>query len=135
MNSKKNNSVKPGGAPSRAIVMENCHGNSFHNTWLEATNTGLTMSNSSNNSFNDLTVVSPGTLKLITEIKEQVASSRLEKNLKANLTENLTCIEKPSSPKQRLERYKSFMSSLSDHITVLGPIYGRLLELGSYLQQ
>lgn len=133
-NEDKQSTPGPGGAPQFGIVMEDCHDNQFSNTLVEATHTGVTMRRSSGNTFDDLSVVAPGTLEKITEIKERVKHLQLDEKLKEYITEHLNIIEKSKSPQDRWAKYLAFMSGLEVHIAVLGPIYSAIEALAPLLQ-
>lgn len=107
--------------------------NTFSNVEISGYDLGMQFDEASGNKFSEIKIISPEALKIIETTKHKLSSLDIDKQLRTEIEAKLNQIEKSEAKDNAANSYLKLMSSLSDHVTVLTPIWPQLCLLAGNL--
>lgn len=131
MSNGNNNQSDKNTKRTSGIVMEGCNDIKFKNLQVSGYDVAIHLSDSFNNDFDDVKIISLEGINLIVEAQSKLQSLPLDDKIKTAISESLKDILHSQNKSGALDAYAKLMSSLSDHVTVLTPLLPLLLQIPS----
>ncbi|TBL90060.1 hypothetical protein [Hafnia alvei] len=122
-----------GSDPTCGISICRGDSNTFYGVEISGFERGIVIGEGNNNTFTDIQILSARALEITKAIEVEISQMALNEQLKKEVHVSLEAIKQSKDRDSALARYTNFMSSLSDHVTVLTPIMPLLLQLGAQL--
>ena len=119
--------------PSAAYVFTGGGYCTFNNVQANGYENAFHFENSPGHTFNNVQAMSVEAFKIISSIRDETIKSRADDSTQREILAALQRLESEKDQPGRADAYKSLMSTASDHVTVLGPIFPYITQLGSAL--
>ena len=127
---KKNNDVDKTTFGVR--LSDNSYGNTFTNLYISGYDVGIMSSDSYDNKFENVQIISKEGMRLIKNLNETLQRLPIDEELKNYIIDSVAAIAHSKDKTTALESYTKLMSSLSDHVTVLTPVLPLMLQLSTH---
>ncbi|EED0757216.1 hypothetical protein PN368_001530 [Escherichia coli] len=119
--------------PSTGIYIEKGFGNQLSNITSVGYDVGIRFDEAYNNKFSSVQVISLDALTVLEQTKIQLLNLNIDEKLKNEINNKLDEIKTAPSKESASNSYIKLMSSLSDHVTVLTPLWPHLCTLAGSL--
>ncbi|WP_410680680.1 hypothetical protein [Citrobacter braakii] len=124
-----NEKPKRANEPTCGIFIEDAHYNTFTDVTSSGFNTGIHVKNARGNTFSDIKVVSAEGMIIIENAMAAVKQLNADEKFKEDILQALRDALEAKDKTDAKDSYLKFMSSMSDHVTVLTPALPYLLQL------
>ncbi|GAL60421.1 hypothetical protein EV102420_38_00240 [Pseudescherichia vulneris NBRC 102420] len=118
---------------STGISIGKSYGNTFSNVDVIGYGNGIIMDEAYNTTFNSINIIGLQALKVIKETQILLSKIKLDEKLQNDINIKLKEIETAPTKESATSTYMKLISSLSDHVTVLTPIWPHLCILAGSL--
>ncbi len=114
---------------SKGIYIEGGNKNIARNNTIIGYNTGVQIKGGSYNTAESNLVISPEAAKIYADSENAILISEIPENKKEIIIQALREMRQSTGKPSFLQKYKDFIATISDHISIIGPVVEKLTTL------